>query len=306
MKNTPFAGLAIRVALFCFTLAGLCQSAQAQSEMRFRLVHDTVIILSLMANDQGPYDFMLDTGTETTIVDPSLAHQLSLAALDRIQLATLAGNQTLTRSSLRSLGSGPARAENLEALVQNLAELRKVDSHIQGIVGQNFLASFNYLLDYRKHSLRVELASEIRDAIEGDHMQMVVSENKMMVAAEAQSSGRAKLRLLLDSGTNSVVLMRKASQALDLPSQNNWVGVTSSGQVGLQAGRVHALTIGSLQFHDITVALPAAQPEDGERLEDGLLPTALFSCLYVNNRESFVVFNPRVKKTSASGSGVFR
>jgi hypothetical protein len=61
-------------------------------------------------------------------------------------------------------------------------------------------------------------------------------------------------------------------------------------------GRVRTLTVGSQQFRDIMVALPASQPPDAERLDNGLLPTSLFKTLYVNSREGFVVLNPRAKK----------
>jgi hypothetical protein len=56
--------------------------------------------------------------------------------------------------------------------------------------------------------------------------------------------------------------------------------------------RVNALTIGDQHFHNIKLAL--LTPVAGEsRTEDGLLPTILFRALYVNNREGFVVFNPK-------------
>jgi predicted aspartyl protease len=296
MKNTKCKKILIRLAAFYFILAGFCQTVDAQSEVRFRLAHDTVIVVSLMANDQGPFDFVLDTGTDTSVVDPSVARQLSLAPLGQIELNTMSGVQTLTRSSLRTLAVGPAHVENVEVLVQDLAELRNVDSHIRGIVGQNFLSHFNYLLDYRKHSLRIELAHEVRDAIDGESVPMDRRENMMIVPSEAQSRGNAKLRLLLDSGANLVVLTRKSSQGLDRAAQGNWIETTSSGQQGMQVGHVRALTVGSQKFHDIAVALPEAQAADEERVEDGLLPTALFNSLYVNNQDGFLMFNPRVKK----------
>jgi hypothetical protein len=195
---------------------------------------------------------------------------------------------------MRTLAAGPARVDNLVVLIQDLAEIRRMDSHIEGIAGQNFLSHFNYLLDYRRHVVRVELANEIQDTIKGDKVPVEVSENRMIVASQAQSRGRAKLRLLVDSGANSVVLIHAASQALNLPTQGGGLELTSSGQVGSQVGRVDVLRVGSQQFHDLTVALPAAEP--GERIGDGLLPTALFQAIYVNNREGFIVFNPRVKK----------
>ena len=294
MKNSRCAGFAIRVALLYFTLADVCQSMEAQSEIRFRLVHDAIVVVSLTADGQGPFDFVLDTGADTTIVDPVLAHKLSLVCLAPVQQTTLAGVQTLTSSSMRTLAAGPARVDNLVVLIQDLAELRRLDSHIEGIAGQNFLSHFNYLLDYRKHMVRVELANEIQDAIQGEKVPVEVSENRMIVASQAQSRGRTKLRLLVDSGANSVVLIHAASQALNLPIQEGGLELTSSGQVGSQVGRVDMLTVGSQQFHDLAVALPAADP--GERIGDGLLPTVLFQAIYINNREGFIVFNPRVKK----------
>lgn len=295
MRKARYAGWVVKVALFYCSVAGICQSVRAQSETRFRLVHNTIIVVSLMGNEQGPFDFVLDTGTDTTVVDPSLASRLSLAALDRIQMNTLSGTQMLTRSSLRTLAAGSARAENVEVLVQDLGALRQFDSHIQGIAGQNFLSHLNYVLDYRRKSLRFEAENEIRDAVEGERVPMEVRENKMMVASEAQAEGRAKLLLLLDSGSNSVILMRKVSSGVSASSQA-WLATASGQQSGMQVGRVRALTIGTQQLHDLAVGVAEAGPQDDGRAEDGLLPTALFQSLYVNNREGFVVFNPRMKK----------
>ena len=296
MKNKRNHRMGIAAAVFYFTFAGFCQSIQAQSQMKFRLVHDTVVIVTLTANDEGPFDFVLDTGTNTSIVDPSLARRLSLAALDRIQLTTLGGTQTVVRSSLRTLAAGPAHVENVEILVQDLSELRGVDSRIQGIVGQNFLSHFNYLLDYRNRSLRIEQGAEIRETIAGDPVRVEVSDDKMLVASEVQSRGEAKLRLLLDSGASMVTLVHKPALALDGATRESWLELSASGQAGWKVGRIRALLVGPEKFHHLDVALPDAQPADAERIEDGVLPTALFKAIYVNNRDSFVVFNPRIKK----------
>lgn len=296
MKNTLSKKLGIAAAVFYFTFAGFCQSIQAQSQMKFPLVHDTVVVVTLTANDQGPFDFVLDTGTNTSIVDPSLASRLSLAALDRIQLTTLGGTQAVVRSSLRTLAAGPAHVENVEVLVQDLSELRGVDPRIQGIVGQNFLSHFNYLLDYRNRSLQIEQGAEIRDSIAGAPVRAEVSEDKMLIASEVQSRGEAKLRLLLDSGANMVTLVHKPALALDGASRQSWLELSASGQAGWKMGHMRALLVGTKKFHDLDVALPDAQPSDTERIEDGVLPTALFKAVYVNNRDGFVVFNPRMKK----------
>ena len=294
MKKQRLARWAVSAALFYFTLGGTCQGIQAQSEIGFRLVHDTLVIVSLRVNDQGPFDFVLDTGADTTIVDPSLAHALSLIPAASIQQTTLASTQEVPRSSVRTMAIAESKVENLSVLVEDLIRLRNMDGRIEGIAGQDFLSHFNYLLDYGKHLVRIERVGEIQQALDGDRVPMDRSDNRMIVALEAQSVGRAKLRLLLDSGANTVVLLPAASHALNLSAQEGGVETTSSGKVGLHICRILALTVGSQQLHEIAVALASTAP--AEQIGDGLLPTALFRSLYVNNREGFVVLNPRAKK----------
>jgi predicted aspartyl protease len=295
MKKATFARLAVRAALFYFTLGGICQSIEAQSEIRFRLVHNTLIVVSLMAGREGPFDFVLDTGADTSIVDPSIAAKLSLLPLDQTDQTTLAGVQTLRRGSIPILSIGPAQAKNVTVLVQDLSEIHKLDPQLEGIAGQNFLSHFNYLIDYRKHALRIEQAVEIQQSLEGDRVAIEAVENRMLINSEGQSRKRAKVLLLLDSGANSLLLLHSASQALDISSQQSGLETTSAGQVGLAVGRVKMLRVGSQEFHDIPVALPAIGP--AEHIGDGLLPMALFQAVYVNNRDGFVIFNPRVRKS---------
>jgi predicted aspartyl protease len=300
MKHKLNLGLAVRAALLYFTLAWVSQSIWAQGEVPFRTVNNTLIIMALTANGEGPFDFVLDTGADTTIVDQSLAVKLSLPSLSRVQQTTLAGVQTLDRGSIQILLAGPVKVENVPVLIQDLSELRKLDSHVDGIAGQNFLSHFNYLLNYRKRVIQIELGNEIRDAVGGDQIPIESSGNRMFVASEAQSVERAKLRLLLDSGTNSIVLLSHASRTLHVPVRQIGLEKTISGSVRLEVGRLRMLTIGSEQFRNIAVALPAAEP--AERIGDGLLPTVLFQALYVNNREHFIVLNPQDRKNQTQPS----
>jgi predicted aspartyl protease len=298
MKIKRNAKVAIWLAVFYFTFSAFCQGAEAQSEIRFRLIDDSVIVVSLMANDQGPFDFVLDTGTNSTIVDLKLASRLALTALDRIQLITVAREATVNRSSLRSLSLGATTARDVEVLVQDLSEMRKVDSHIAGIVGQNFLRQFNYLIDYKHRSLRIELGDELKSAIGGSRTPVEINEGMMLVTSEAQAKNQAKLRLLLDSGANVLTLFHAASLGLDRNAPASaWTMNTGGDRSGTSTSRLKSLTVGTEQFRNVTVALPTDVAAGGERAEDGSLPAALFHAIYINNREGFVMFNPEMKGT---------
>ena len=116
----------------------------------------------------------------------------------------------------------------------------------------------------------------------------------MIVAGEGQGLRRATVRLMLDSGASSLVLMRTGAEALEVPAFESVREVTTSGNVELRTGRIRTLAVGAERFHDVVVVLSAADP--AEPIGDGLLPTNFFEALYVNNREGFVVFNPRARK----------
>jgi len=293
----------IKAIVFYCSLAAFCQTAQAQSEVKFRTLRETVIVVPVMLNGAGPFDFVLDTGTDTTLLDSDLAQRLSLRAIDRTQLNTVAGSQIAVRTYLSTLAIVSARAKDLEALVADLRELRKMDSRIAGVVGQNFLSQFNYLLDSRKHSLRFETAAEIRQVISEERVPLEVKGQRMLVPADMQSASQEKLFLLLDSGASSLVLFRRGPLAASLAMQSSFFELTTANASGsLAAGRVRFLKVGPQIFHNLAVALSAPSPSDALRAEDGLLPTALFHSLYVNNHERFVVFNPRLEPRMKNGS----
>jgi hypothetical protein len=200
----------------------------------------------------------------------------------------------LQRSLAAELQLGAARVTDIPVLVEDLSGLRQMDARIEGILGQDFLSHFNYLLDYRRLVLRIEAGSEIEDALTGDSVPMEARGNRMIIAGEGQGLRQATVRLLLDSGASSLVLMRSGSGALEVPAFASVREVTTGGSVALRTGRIRTLAVGGERFHDVAAVLAATDP--AEPIGDGLLPTMLFETLYVNNRGGFVVFNPRVRK----------
>ena len=294
MNIKPSVGISIRIALVCLAAHGACQCLQGESDLHFRLVDSTLIVVSVNSGKESSLEFVLDTGTDTTVIDPSIASRLSFVAMDRIRVVSLREPNLVVRGSIPSLSAGPFQVEDVPVLVKDLSSMRRLDSHIVGIVGQNFLSHFNYLIDYGRHRVCIESGNEIRDITDGDHVAIESTDNRMMVHSEAQSRGNVKMRLVLDSGAHSVVLLHTASQMLSIPRHATALTETSDGQVELQMGRVRLLTVGSQQFHDIAALLLAFAP--GVPMGDGLLPTMLFRAVYVNNHEGFVVFNPRTRK----------
>jgi predicted aspartyl protease len=297
MKTPWYPGLVAGIVLVYCSLAGVSQSNQ--QEIPFRLVRDNVIVVSVQVNGRGPFDFVLDTGNDITTVDSSLADKLGLIRSGRMKQISVVGQNAVDKSTLDNLVLGVAHTEDFPVLVEDLGYFREAVPHIQGVLSQDFLSQFNYLLDYSKCILRIESETELRDSLAGQRVPLEGrngnSQNKMIVIAEARALNHSTLRLVLDSGANDVVLMRDASKRLQVQVKGNRWERTATGTVAVYAGPVQMLSLGTEKLRDV---MAVSTNQTALPFGDGLLPTSLFHSLYINNLENFVVFNPRVEGSS--------
>jgi Aspartyl protease len=54
-----------------------------------RFVQRALIVIPVKINHAGPFDFIVDTGSQVTVIDPSLAFELSLNSQGRVALSPL-------------------------------------------------------------------------------------------------------------------------------------------------------------------------------------------------------------------------
>jgi predicted aspartyl protease len=286
MKKTYFAVIAVSFSAF-LSLAASPNPAHSQSEIKFRLVHDSSIILvPVLVNGQGPFEFILDTGADDLILDASLARHLAFSVSGSAHQATIAGSWNTNQSVADSVQLGSARLQNIPVLLANLEGVRTKIPGAQGILGQGFLSHFNYLLDYQHRSIRFEQSDEIQDSIHGEPVPSSLDAHRMIVYAQVESKGSQAVRLLLDSGANTLVLSRASAEASHVVLDAARLEITANTKVALPSGRVPQLMVGLRQFRNLpAVVSPAPQMQ---QICDGLLPTSLFKALYVNNTRGFV------------------
>jgi predicted aspartyl protease len=286
MKTAHFEAIAASLAIVVVAVA-IPNSARSQSEVKFRLLHDSSIILvPVLVNGQGPFEFILDTGADDVVVDKSLAKRLGLVSSGRAHQATIAGAWAPDQSEAESLQVGSARTEKTLILLTDLSPLCALAAGAQGVLGQGFLSHFNYLLDYEHRSIRFEQADEIQDSIHGEPIPTTLAGRRMIVYAQVQVKGSVAVRLLLDSGANTLVLSRASSDAARIVLDTPRLETTVSTRVALPSGRVPQLTVGLWRLRDLPAAVTSAQLMP--QICDGLLPASIFKSIYVNNTQGFV------------------
>ncbi|MFN8005233.1 MAG: retropepsin-like aspartic protease [Acidobacteriota bacterium] len=264
------------------------QTSQTTAALQFTLLREYAIVIPVTVNGRNRCEFLLDTGASTTILSQEFARKLRLRPLDRLELVTPTGSQLVVRSHLDQLTVGSKTATQLEVLWSDLQEVRTLKREICGVLGQNFLAQFNYLLDYQTRQLIFEDDEELAHKLCGQPVPLIWHEGRPLISA-VQAGKKEAVRLVLDSGTPMLWLF-EPKPAVNTTSQPWLVAASDAGRKLIQSDRLPSLRLGGLRFTNVPVIRTAAT---SFRQEDGLLPTNLFQAVYFNHRQGVVIFNPQ-------------
>ena len=260
---------------------------------QFKLLNGYLIVIPVTVNGAGPYEFVLDTGSNTTIISAEFARSLRLRPIDRVELVTVAGSQTVPRAQLESLSVGAKTAPNPEALFSDLREVRAVKAEIRGVLGMNFLARFNFVINYRQRRIEFEDEDEFENSLRGARLPIECDDGRALI----NSAGKERLRLMLDSGTSTLILFNASERRLRLNfAQDEPQAFQVSSDLGSQTAwqkRLRYFSVGGVDFYDLPVALLESKTAREVRIEHGLLPTSLFQSVYFNHRKKFVTLNPK-------------
>jgi hypothetical protein len=131
--------------------SGSCPGNIASVTPRF--VQRALIVIPVKINQKGPFDFMVDTGSQVTVIDPLLAAQLDLKALGTVGLISVTSYSSASSTVVDTLEAGSHIIEKSSVFVHDLGQIQDADPRIRGVLGVNFLAHFNLLIDYDRKLL---------------------------------------------------------------------------------------------------------------------------------------------------------
>ena len=271
-----------------------------------RFVQHALIVIPVRINQAGPFDFMVDTGSQVTVIDPSLAGELNLKPQGRVGLVSVASFAQASVTVLDTLEAVSKVVEKSPAIIQDLRQIQAADPRIRGVLGESFLAHFDLLVDYPHRLLCLDETNAMRDSVRGERIFFVPPQHpedelpfmeRLVISVHLSGTGTRPILLQLDSGSDGPILypgneqpeVQRLVDAAVLQGGNATPAQRAFAVVPLQN-----MQIGNRILSHISFVTPVRVAKNLPRQrEDGLLPTVLFQRVFISGTDHFVVFDPK-------------
>jgi hypothetical protein len=296
-----FASLVLATTI-ASTLSAETRCPGNVSSLPFRLVNRHQIIVAVSVNHSGPYNFLLDTGSQITMVDPSLARTLHLSTEGNAVVASVGTHGSASYAHLDQLAAGSNAVANQKVLVYDLQNLQATGLDIQGVLGEDFLGQFDTLIDNAHSMLCLDNSSVMRGDVKGSRIALVEPAQKesgstagSLIVVAKLSDGMRPVRLKLDSGSNVAFLYNTS----DYMALGLFKGASLSGGGANGSRRTFTalppqnMKIGSVEMSRVPFITLAGVEKDSHTSEfDGLLALGLFKRVLIAHADHFAVLEP--------------
>jgi hypothetical protein len=259
------------------------------------------MIVPVSINHAGPFSFLLDTGTQMTMVDRALAATLQLETTGKAEVASIGMQSEASFAQASLVEAGSHSVANQKVLVYDLANLQATGLNIQGVLGEDYLEQFDMLIDNGHSLLCLDDSAAMRTEVKGSRIPLQAQakgESQLassLIVVARLSDGMRPVRLKLDSGSNVNFLYNTAEyMALGLFRGASLHGGSGAAQKSFMALPLQDVRISSSEFGKVPfITLAGAQKNTRTSEFDGLLTTGLFRRVFICHDNHYAVLEPR-------------
>ena len=235
----------------------------------FELGDQGGVILPVSLNGHGPFRFLLDTGSTHSAVSESVAAAVGALPVARTVVGSALGGRDVIVVRIDVLECGALVARGLQASVAALNQVSGADG-VQGVLGQDALATVRYTIDFRQHQLL--WWPDDRAVARGMSFALEDSHGRFLVELPQR---RGVLRLVPDSGAATLLLFDPPQQLpLTLLSRQATL-TTMSAHGTVRLARMRELRVGRATLQNVAAVVANRNGSEPEET-DGLLPLNLF------------------------------
>jgi hypothetical protein len=276
-------------------LAGWPELGYSNRVVKVKLTSQKLVIVPVRINGQGPYSFLLDTGSSVTIVKPELVSRLQGKAIGSSPFLAGATIHKVTWYQFDSIGLEGAEIGPADVIGFSLDNHK--DLNVDGILGQDILHQNNYLLDYKRKIIVIDEDHSLAASLNSPTLPLVETKDRLVVMVTPKSQEKKSSLFFLDSGANCLVLFMQNYEdyGLDVLLRVVTEVQTAAGGSLVRTGVVRSFRIGDKEVNDAVVTFIPVTSYTASRPELGTFPLKWFDSVYFNHTQKLVAFEPRFK-----------
>ena len=157
-------------------------------------------------NGLGPFQFVIDTGADRTVISEELADRLDLPKAGKAKLHAMGGSASVNLVKINTVQVSTNIARKVEAAA---LPMRYVGA--DGLLGVDSLKGQRIVMDFVANTMRVEPASSPEQAVPADADVIIVTAQTrlgQLVMVDADANGQ-KIWVVVDTGAqNSIANLR--------------------------------------------------------------------------------------------------
>ncbi len=207
----------------------------------------------------GPYEFIIDTGAQRTVISRELAGKLGLAGGRNVRLTGMTGTENVGTVVIPSISVSTLGGERIEAPALAAAHLGA-----PGMLGIDALQGHALAIDFDNQRMTVAPARKRGERVRRAPDEIVIQAKSLfgqLVVTDARVAGE-RVRVILDTGSavtmgNSALRRKLARRSKGTPV--SLVSVTG-GQLTADYSTIGSIKIGDIEIQDMPVAFADVPP----------------------------------------------
>jgi hypothetical protein len=219
---------------------------------------ETRLTVEVRVNGRGPYQFIVDSGADTSVVGLRIARDLQLPLGTPVVLNNMTDRNIVDRVHVDTLTLGPTTIRNLQ-----LPALREQDLGGAGLIGIDALARRRLMMDFDKRVIQIEDAAKPPKILPGEIVVTARLKRGQLILTEVKAAGLS-MDAVIDTGSQITIgnfalrdkLVRRSRRKLETVTATGVTGTT----VTMQIAQIAELRLGSVILQNVPIAFADVPP----------------------------------------------
>lgn len=223
-------------------------------------IHNNLVVVPIIINNQLPLKFIIDTGVRTAILTERVYSDILNLSYSRKYTLSGPGGQKMVDAYITSnvtldMPGVHGQGHSMLVLDEDYLELKNsMGTEVHGILGYELFSRFVVKVDYEAKKLTLMLPNKFKPKKSYDVLPITVEDTKPFIHAKLQVNDTTTIdaKFLVDSGASHGLLLEANSEPHITVPEKNIKAILGRGIGGVITGRIARIKSLKIGKHELT------------------------------------------------------